>query len=193
MRLERTQRVEEDLVEQFLLTLDMVVEVRLAELEGAARCWTETAANPFSSMRRMACSTMSRAIRPSIGTAHGDVFARVSGRPAWFTYNTLTLTDQSVSLRAGGKRFHQPPTEGVRLRRVLLGGCRRPQPLFAGAVLSGEPQQPSSPGQPRVDTVDYNWDVRPILSENCFQCHGPDEKADARVCGSINAKVPQRS
>jgi mono/diheme cytochrome c family protein len=25
--------------------------------------------------------------------------------------------------------------------------------------------------------VDYNWDVRPILSENCFSCHGPDAKA----------------
>ncbi|MEY3448671.1 MAG: hypothetical protein RL749_287 [Verrucomicrobiota bacterium] len=22
--------------------------------------------------------------------------------------------------------------------------------------------------------VDYNEDVRPILSENCFYCHGPD-------------------
>jgi hypothetical protein len=26
-------------------------------------------------------------------------------------------------------------------------------------------------------TVDYNWDVKPILSDNCFRCHGPDEKS----------------
>jgi hypothetical protein len=25
--------------------------------------------------------------------------------------------------------------------------------------------------------ISFNWDVRPILSENCFQCHGPDQEA----------------
>src|SRR3954452_19183539 len=25
--------------------------------------------------------------------------------------------------------------------------------------------------------VDYNYHVRPILSDRCFLCHGPDEKA----------------
>src|SRR5581483_9537926 len=32
--------------------------------------------------------------------------------------------------------------------------------------------------------LEYNRDVRPILAENCFQCHGPDSasrKADLRL------------
>jgi Protein of unknown function (DUF1553)/Protein of unknown function (DUF1549)/Concanavalin A-like lectin/glucanases superfamily/Planctomycete cytochrome C len=33
----------------------------------------------------------------------------------------------------------------------------------------------SSRGLP--DEIVYNWHVRPILSENCFKCHGPDAEA----------------
>jgi cytochrome c553 len=41
--------------------------------------------------------------------------------------------------------------------------------------------------------VDYNEDVRPILSENCFYCHGPDgnkRKAKLRRATSSNASPP---
>ena len=39
-------------------------------------------------------------------------------------------------------------------------------------LLSGLLAESGSPA-PRVD---FNLEVRPILSDNCFACHGPDEK-----------------
>ena len=32
-------------------------------------------------------------------------------------------------------------------------------------------------GDDSNDKISYSKDVRPILSKNCFQCHGPDEHA----------------
>ncbi len=77
----------------------------------------------------------------------------------------------------------------VRSRRLLpiaaLGIC------LAGTVMAVEPQ-PASPstaaGQPTAAVapkqeatatggkIDFNRAIRPILSANCFACHGPDDK-----------------
>lgn len=42
---------------------------------------------------------------------------------------------------------------------AALSGCAAPNPEL-GSLAAG--------------AIDYNWHVRPILSEHCFRCHGPD-------------------
>src|SRR5438045_574969 len=32
-------------------------------------------------------------------------------------------------------------------------------------------------GETVADKVDFNFQIRPILADRCFKCHGPDEKA----------------
>ena len=61
---------------------------------------------------------------------------------------------------------------------------RRVSPLLSGfvVVLSAAPALAAPPPLPKV--VDFNRDVKPILADNCFKCHGPDKnqrKADLRL------------
>ena len=58
------------------------------------------------------------------------------------------------------------------LALALLGACIGMATLRAQQA--GAPPPPASAAEAR--RVDYNWDVRPILSDYCFRCHGPDEK-----------------
>ena len=42
------------------------------------------------------------------------------------------------------------------------------------AAAEGRADRTGKPGQPRLRTLRFNRDIRPILSDKCFQCHGPD-------------------
>ena len=39
-----------------------------------------------------------------------------------------------------------------------------------GALLFGSTANAGEPARP----IDFNREIRPILSNHCFQCHGPD-------------------
>ncbi len=51
---------------------------------------------------------------------------------------------------------------------------RQPTPLFIIALLCTSPLL--ARGQAVPGTIHFSRDIRPILSENCFYCHGPDEE-----------------
>jgi hypothetical protein len=44
-----------------------------------------------------------------------------------------------------------------------------------------------------AEPIDFSKQIRPILSENCFFCHGPDEKNARPVCGWMTKRVPKRA
>src|ERR1041384_6362806 len=53
------------------------------------------------------------------------------------------------------------------MRRTLL--------LFLLALLAGS-RFAHAAGKGSAKKLHFNRDIRPVLSENCFQCHGFDEK-----------------
>jgi hypothetical protein len=61
--------------------------------------------------------------------------------------------------------------------RLLLPGALLSAVGFGAFVLSSGYAQSPPKAAAEPAKIDYNWDVRPILSDNCYRCHGPDAKA----------------
>src|SRR5436190_19655291 len=93
---------------------------------------------------------------------------------------TLCLTARGESLAAFDERCIPasgvaPPsnTPGILSRRALPAGRL--------ARLGATPDFHHGLPAPEPERISFNRDVRPIMSDTCFRCHGPDK--NARMAG----------
>ncbi|RMG40764.1 MAG: DUF1553 domain-containing protein, partial [Planctomycetota bacterium] len=128
-----------------------------------------------NSLQGSACCSHARGANRNDG---GDFAAHAGQRRA-----TAGATNRSQDGTFGGR----PPERTATRRRESVSAVLVLVAIASGATFAlGDAGLVRSADRPAsgADRVRYNRDVRPILRENCFACHGPDSaarKADLRL------------
>ena len=99
--------------------------------------------------------------------------------------------------------LHRPPTISLVWRftalpgtRILLGIAALVLATDPARAADNRPETSPSPGSTAPRRIRFNRDIRPILSDKCFQCHGPDanqRKGKLRLDSAQAATTPAAS
>jgi hypothetical protein len=125
------------------------------------------------------------------GGAAGAVI--VAGDPARSSLYTRLLLDDPAK-RMPWMTEPLRATEIETLRRWIEAGAPWPEGVtVAMATVAPAPVPRAAPKERDASHLSFNRDVRPILSDNCFACHGPDRnrrQAGLRLDREEVAKAP---
>src|SRR5262245_4541711 len=95
-------------------------------------------------------------------------------------YQRLVVNDPAKRMPFGADPL--PPAQVETLRRWIDAGAPWPDGVVVAAVSAAPPAppRPASPASAAATRpgggphLTFNKDVRPILADNCYTCHGPD-------------------
>jgi hypothetical protein len=106
---------------------------------------------------------------------------------------------QSLAEAEEGRDQLKGRMDALQVARALLADPT----LGKGPALASAESPPSTPAKApepapsvQIASIDFNRDIRPILANNCFACHGPDEKvrkAGLRFDDGVGGYTPLRS
>ena len=129
-----------------------------------------------------------------------DAGSLAGGRPGALRRDSLTdppcrgVRDHRI--RVAARRERDPPARAVLLPELIIPDCRGRRKAGSGDRRSSQNRGPceynivavsrpsflpsflicvSLAAVPCAAAVDFHADVRPILSDRCYTCHGPDE------------------
>ena len=96
---------------------------------------------------------------------------------------------------AGGKGDWTIDNIRLETRKPEVAGRAMPVPMSSIGAPPGAAAASAKPISSKSNTIHYNRDIRPILSENCFACHGPDSasrKGKLRLDRYDDATAPRK-